>query len=108
HAWISLTDEQPAVKDSRASQYRISVPQRISAGGENLGDVVINGESHNHHDTDEADLKQRFLDIEAEIALHHHFHQQHDDHAAIQNRYGEQVEDGEVEAHHAHQLEELR
>src|ERR1035437_4083065 len=81
--------------------------QRISASGENLGDVVINSESDNHHDADEADLKYRFLDGEAEIALHRHFHQQHHDHAAIQNRDGQQVEDGQVEADHAHQLEEF-
>src|ERR1035437_9348684 len=83
-------------------------PKSISAGGENLGDVVIDGESHYHHDADEADLEHRFLDIEAQIALHRHFHQQHQNHAAIQNRNGQQVEDGEVEAHHAHQLKELR
>ena len=89
HAWISLTDEQAAAKDS-------TLLSRISAGGQNLGDVVINGERDNHHDADEADLKHRFLDVQAEIALHHHFHQQHQDHAAIQNRDGQQVEDGEV------------
>src|SRR5664280_1096429 len=101
HAWISLTDEQAATKDSAACR-------RISAGRENLGDVVINRESDNHHDAYKADLKHRFLDIEAEIALHRHFHQQHHDHAAIQNRDRQQVEDGEVEADHAHQLEEFR
>src|SRR4029077_19426551 len=67
----------------------------------------INRESDNHHDAYEADLKYSFLNVEAEIALHHHFHQQHQDHAAIQNRNGQEIKDGEVEADHAHQLEKL-
>src|SRR6476659_10168550 len=70
HAWISLTDEQALAKDS-------TLLRLISACGQNFGDVVINGERDNHHDADETDLKHCFLDVEAKIALHHHFHQQH-------------------------------
>ena len=74
----------------------------MSARGKNLGDVIVNRKGNDHHDTDEAHLEHCFFDIQAEIALHHHFNQQHDNDSAVQNRNGQQIEDRQVEAHHAH------
>lgn len=49
----------------------------LSAGRQDLGNVVVKHKRHDHQDEDETELEHGFFRAQAEIALHHHFHQQH-------------------------------
>src|ERR1039458_5315617 len=77
-----------------------------SSGGQIARDVVIDDEQHQHHDADESDLEHGFLDGDAEVPAHGHFDEQHQDAAAVQNRDGKKVKDGQLQADHGHEGEE--
>src|ERR1035438_473982 len=79
---------------------------RGSAGRQDSRDVVVNGEGHNHHNGDKTDLEHGLLHVEAEVSLHDHFDEQHQNDASVENGDGQQVENGQVEADHRHQNHE--
>src|ERR1700678_2134414 len=68
--------------------------------------VVIDHESDNSHDEDKAEPEGGFLHAQAKIAPHEHFHQQHKDGRAVQDRNGQQVDHREIQAEAGHQTQE--
>ena len=51
-------------------------------------------------------LNTDFLHVQAQVALHHHLDQQHQNHAAVHDRDRQQVDDRQLQADHRHQHEE--
>ena len=66
-------------------------------------DVVVDHDHREQHQEDERSLVDPLLDPDADVAPQNPFDDQHQDHAAIQNRNRQQVEDAKVQADHCHQ-----
>ena len=94
HAWISLPDEQAVAKDSTIRRYLSPRAESWRCRCKCTKATITMMQT-------KPTLNTASLTLQAQIALHQHLHQQHQDHAAIQNRDGQQVEDRQVQADHA-------
>src|ERR1019366_1331448 len=110
---ISVSNERNMFSKNFRSSWSIScfspffaLFETPSTGRQISRDVVIDDEQHQHHDADESDLEHGFLDGDAEVAAHGHFDEEHEDAAAVENRDGKKVKDGQLEADHGHEGEE--
>ncbi len=71
-----------------------------------LGDVVEDYEEGEQDDADEGYLVDDFLELLIDIAAHDAFYEEEEDHAAVEQGEGHQVEDAEVEGDDADQVEQ--
>ncbi len=71
-----------------------------------LGDVVEDVEEGEEDDADEGYLVDDFLELLVDVAAHDAFYDEEEDHAAVEQGEGHQVEDAEVEGDDADQVEE--
>ena len=71
-----------------------------------LGDVVEDDHGGEDEEADEGDLIDALLDLLVEVAAHGGLDEEEEDHAAVEDGDGEQVEDAEVEGDVGHEADE--
>src|ERR1700735_1163277 len=71
-----------------------------------LGDVVEDYEEGEEDDADEGYLVDDFLELLIDVPAHDAFYDEEEDHAAVEQGEGHQVEDAEVEGDDADQVEQ--
>ena len=71
-----------------------------------LGQVVEDDHCGEDQETDEGYLVDALLELLIEIAAHHAFDEEEEDHASVEDRDGQEVEDAEVKADVSHQTYE--
>ena len=71
-----------------------------------LGDVVEEDEEGEQDDADEGYLVDDFLELLIDVAAHDAFNDEEEDHAAVEQGEGHQVEDAEVERDHADEVQQ--
>src|ERR1039458_4918947 len=79
-----------------AAQNNLSRLQMSEEG--QLGEVVEDDEGKKRDEYGKGSLVDALLDVDADVAAEGAFDQQQQNHAAVQNGEGQQVEDAEVEA----------
>ena len=68
-----------------------------------FGDVVEDDHGGEDDEADEGNLVDALLDLLVEVAAHDAFDDEEENHAAVENGDGQQVEDGEVEGDGGHE-----